>query len=47
MRRSGRLKLLRNSKRIVVILVRYANGVFGSWIAIQGMRILGIQRLKG
>ncbi|KAL3786665.1 hypothetical protein ACHAW5_000667 [Stephanodiscus triporus] len=44
---SGRLKLLRNSKRIVVILVRYANGVFGSWIAIRGMRVLGLQRLKG
>lgn len=43
---SVRLKVLRNLKSTVIVLVRYANGVLGSWIAICGMRALGLQKLK-
>ncbi len=38
--------LLGTSRRASIVLVRYANGVLGSWIAIRGMRILGLQRLN-
>ena len=32
--------------KVAVLLVRYANGVLGSWIAIGGMRAVGLQTLK-
>ncbi|KAL3827644.1 hypothetical protein ACHAXA_000517 [Cyclostephanos tholiformis] len=38
--------LLRTSRRASIVLVRYANGVLGSWISIRGMKILGLQRMK-
>jgi hypothetical protein len=33
-------------KRLVVVLVRWGNGLLGSWIAIGGMRFFGLQQLK-
>lgn len=32
--------------KVAVLLVRYANGVLGSWIAIEGIRAVGLHMLK-
>ena len=37
---------LKHLKRVVVVLVRWGNGLLGSWIAIGGMRWFGLQQLK-
>lgn len=42
----GKLNYLRHLKRLVIVLVRWANGLLGSWIAIGGMKALGLQKLK-
>lgn len=43
---SRKMKYLRYLKRLVIVLVRWANGLLGSLIAIAGMRALGLQQLK-
>ena len=39
-------RILQHLKRVVVVLVRWGNGLLGSWIAIGGMRFFGLQQLK-
>ena len=42
----GKFMFLKHLKRVVVVLVRWGNGLLGSWIAIGGMRWFGLQQLK-
>jgi len=40
------IEYLRHLKKLVIIIVRYGNGLLGSWIAIGGMKACGLQKLK-
>lgn len=40
------IEYLGHLKKLVIILVRYGNGLLGSWIAIGGMKACGLQKLK-
>ncbi|KAL7536339.1 hypothetical protein ACHAXR_007088 [Thalassiosira sp. AJA248-18] len=41
-----RMKHLGHLKRLVIVLIRWLNGLLGSWIAIGGMSAFGLQKLK-
>lgn len=42
----ARWRIWQSMKALIIITVRYGNGVLGSWIAIGGMKWLGLQRLS-
>jgi len=41
-----RVKYLRQLKKLVIVLDRYASGLIGSWCAIWGMQACGLMKLK-
>jgi len=41
-----RIEYLGHLKKLVIIIVRYGNGLLGSWFSIVGMKACGLQNLK-